>query len=240
MSQSHTAGLLQSFPMLADAGALFWLVAGCVATSLVAVGLVRLTKLDSFARAFLLRQPSRTEIIAHLEQLAALACAGNQRAARRAGDQSSWRLLRLGADLLAEGAQPPEIAHKLETTAEILASRRVRFLRRASAFSCGLVVFPLGVLAFHLLGVLGAAAPTSGVVAGLSFVFAISLLVVSSTMRLMCERAEDSAAQRTIEVEALIFGLSAISGGASPEEVGSLTRMVLGMSPAKPALRRAA
>lgn len=240
MIHTITSGAELPVPSLGNADSVPWILAACAGTSLLMLALVRLLKLDLPVKALLLAQPSRTEIVTRLEQLAEFSRSGNQRAARRVGDQCSWRLLRLGADLLAEGAQPAEIAHKLERTAEILATRKIRLLRRIAAFACGLVAFPLGVLLIHMLGVFGAVAPTSGWVTGLAFVFAISLLLVSSATRLLCERAEDSVAQRTIEVEALIFGLSAIRGGASPEEVGSLSRMVLGMAPARSPLRRAA
>ncbi|MBX3389967.1 MAG: hypothetical protein KF691_10995 [Phycisphaeraceae bacterium] len=240
MSHSNAAETLHSVSLLANAGSLLWLLVICVGAPLLMIALARSMKLDTLLNKLLLRQPSRSEIVAHLEHLADLARAGNLRAARRAGDRCSWRLLRLGSGLLADGAQPAEIAHKLEHVAEIVAARRVRRLRRFASFSCGLVVFPLGVLLIHMLGVLGAVTPTNGWIAGLAFVFVISLLVASSVMRWMCECAEDSVAQRTIEVEALVFGLSAICGGASSEEVGSLTRLMLGMSPASSALRQAA
>ncbi|MGH7243678.1 MAG: hypothetical protein ACREJD_09705 [Phycisphaerales bacterium] len=217
-----------------------WVLASCVGVSLAAIALVRLLKLETIARLMLAPHPSRTQIVDLLEKLAALAGARDSRGIRRAGDQSSWRMFRRGADLLADGAQPAEIAHKLEHIAEVLAARRVRVLRRIASFSLGVVIFPLGVLIMHLFSVLGASTLTNSWIAGAAFVVTLSLLVISSIARWMCERAEDGLAMRTIELEALIFGLSAICGGAGPEEVGSMTRLVLGLAPAHSALRRAA
>ncbi|MBL8885829.1 MAG: hypothetical protein JNK16_04140 [Phycisphaerales bacterium] len=217
-----------------------WLLAGCVGFGLGALAVVRLMKLETLARLLLVPNPSRHEIVQRLEQLAAFASACDERAIRRTGDQCSWRLLRRGAELLADGAQPADIAHKLEHIADVLTARRVRLLRKLSSFSLGFVVFPLGVLVAHLFSLIGAAAPTNTWIAGAAFVAALALLVTSSMARWMCERAEDGIALRTIETEALIFGLSAIRGGAGPEEVGSMTRLVLGIEPARSALRQAA
>lgn len=217
-----------------------WMLAGCVGVALGALAVVRLMKLETLARLLLVPNPSRHEIVQRLEQLAAHASACDERAIRRAGDQCSWRLLRRGAELLADGAQPADIAHKLEHIAEVLTARRVRLLRKLSSFSLGFVVFPVAVLVAHLFSVIGAATPTNSWIAGVAFVSALSLLVLSSIARWMCERAEDGIALRTIETEALIFGLSAIRGGAGPEEVGSMTRLVLGIAPPRSALRRAA
>jgi hypothetical protein len=240
MSQSLSATDLALSQVASLPGSAFWLLAACVGVSLGAVAIVRLMKLETLARLLLVPHPSRQEIVERLEQLAALAAARDERAIRRTGDQCSWRLLRSGADLLADGAQPADIAHKLEHIAEVLTARRLRLLRKIASFSCGLVVFPLGVLIVHLFSMLGAATPTNNWIAGAAFVAALSLLVISSVARWMCERAEDGLALRTIETEALIFGLSAIRGGAGPEDVGSMTRLVLGMSPARTALRQAA
>jgi len=240
MSQSLSSFDLVLSQVASLPGSAFWLLAGCVGVSLGAVAVVRLMKLESLARFLLVPHPSRSEIVERLEQLAALANARDERGIRRTGDQCSWRLLRSGAELLADGAQPAEIAHKLEHIAEVLTARRLRLLGKVGSFSCGLVVFPLGVLIVHLFSMLGAPAPANNWIAGAAFVAALSLLVISSVARWMCERAEDGLALRTIETEALIFGLSAIRGGADPEDVGSMARTVLGMAPARSALRRAA
>jgi len=240
MSQSIASAHFVLSQAASLSGSALWVLASCVGVSLGAIVVVRLLKLETLARLLLVPHPSRGEIVNRLEQLAALASAHDERGIRRTGDQCSWRLLRTGAELLADGAQPPEIAHKLEHIAEVMTARRVRFLRKLASFSIGMLIFPLGVLIMHLFSVLGAPTPTNSWVAGVAFVAALSLLVMSSIARWMCERAEDSLIFRTIETEALIFGLSAICGGAGPEEVGSMTRLVLGMSPARSALRQAA
>ncbi|MBL8875333.1 MAG: hypothetical protein JNM86_05995 [Phycisphaerae bacterium] len=217
-----------------------WMFAACVTASLIALAVVRFLKLDSLARVLLAPRPSRYEIVARLEQLAALADARDERGIRRTGDQCSWRLLRRGAELLADGDQPADIAMKLEHIAETLSARRVRVLRRIAAFSSGLVIFPLGVLVLHLLSVLGVPVPSNEWIAGAAFVGAISLLILTSSANWLSERAQDGLATRTIETEALIFGLSAIRGGAGPDDVGSMARLMLGLPTHRSALRRAA
>ncbi|MBS0188822.1 MAG: hypothetical protein JSS51_12190 [Planctomycetes bacterium] len=217
-----------------------WLFVGCAVSSLLALALVRLLRLDALARAVLAPQPSRAEIVQRLEQLARHSARRDTRAIRRTGDTCSWRLFRRGAELLAQGAQPADIAHKLEHIAQVLTARKSRRLKRISAFSCGLVVFPLFVVLTHAAGAIGLVPATSEWVAGAAFVGVLGLLITSSVARWLSERAEDGLAARTLETEALIFGLSAICGGAGPEEVGSMTRLVLGMAPAETALRRAA
>lgn len=232
--------LAQSASTPPTPGLALWLFASCIAASLVSLTAVRFLKLDALARLLLAPRPSRTEIVASLELLAALADARDERGIRRAGDQCSWRLLRRGAELLADGDQPADIAMKLEHIAESLSSRRVRSLRRIAAFSSGLVVLPLGILILHLLSVLGAAVPSNEWVAGAAFVGAISLLILTSTASWLSERAQDGLATRTIETEAVIFGLSAIRGGAAPADVGAMARLMLGMPTPRSAHRRAA
>ncbi|MBX3379184.1 MAG: hypothetical protein KF805_03755 [Phycisphaeraceae bacterium] len=240
MSTSFATLVLAALQDPSFPGALAWLLLACAGASLSALVAVRLLKLDSLARFILVAHPTRAEIVARLEQLASLASARDSRGIRRAGDQCSWRLLRRGADLLAEGAEPPAIAHELERLALHMTDRRVRLLRILASFSSGLVVLPLAVLILHLLGVLGAVAPISSWIAGTAFLAVLSLLMIASLARWACESAEHGIAARTIETEALIFGLSAIRGGAGPDEVGEMTRLVLGMGQAQSALRRAA
>lgn len=240
MNPTTDSALLALSPDTSVAGAAIWLLACCIGISLGAIAIVRLLKLETLARILSIPQPSRSEIVERLEQLAAFASAGDERSIRRTGDQCQWRLLRQGADLLADGAQPADIAQKLESISNAAFTRRVRLLRRIASFSCGLVVFPLCVLVLHLFNLLRAPTQPDSWIAGAAFVAALSLLVISSVARWMCERAEDGIALRTIETEAIIFGLSAIRGGAGPDEVASMTRLVLGMAPASTPLRRAA
>lgn len=221
-------------------GALLWLLTGCAGASLAALVCVRIFKLDALAKLILVPHPTRQEIVSRLEELAGLATERDSRGIRRAGDQSSWRLLRRGADLLADGAEPPVIAHEIESLALRVTDQRARILRILASLSCGLVVFPLALLIAHFFGVLGAIAPINSWVAGAAFVGVLSLLTAASLARWACETAEHGLAARTIETEALIFGLSAIRGGAGPSEVGEMTRLVLGMSQPSSALRRAA
>lgn len=212
----------------------------CLGVSVLSLFVAKVLRLDVFLKSLLVRRMPRQELIARLGELALLAERNDPRGMRRIGDRCDWQLFRQGAELLARGAEPPEIASKLEQASEMLFQRRVSNLRRAGGIASGLLIFPVGMLVSFVLGAFGAWGGMEGLLAAGAFAFAMALLVVTSTARWMCEHAETNQAKHTLEAEALIFALSAIRGGASPTDVREMLGLMFGMPLAQSPLKQAA
>lgn len=212
----------------------------CLCVSVLSLFAAKLLRLDVFAKSLLVRRMPRQELITRLGELALLAERNDPRSIRRIGDRCEWRLFRLGADLLARGAEPPEIATKLEQAADTLYHRRVTNLRRIGSISSGLLVFPAGLLVSFVLGAFGTWGGIEGLIAAGAFVTAMALLVVTSTARWLCEHAESHQPTHTLEAEALIFALSAIRGGASPADVREMLGLMFGIPAERSPLKQAA
>ncbi|MBY0113921.1 MAG: hypothetical protein K2Y21_13975 [Phycisphaerales bacterium] len=215
-------------------------IAVCLASSVVALVVARILRLDSVAHKLLVRATPRAELVQQLERLAACAAEGDLRAMRRLADRSEWLLFRRGVEMLAAGTEPPEIARKLEHIGQVLIDRRRRALRRAAALSTAALVFPASIITLFVLGLLGDRTGLEAWLAGAAFVAAMALLVASSAAHWMCDTLDASIACRTLETEALIFSLSAIRGGAGSTEVASLASLVLGLESQDTPLRIAA
>lgn len=215
-------------------------LAVCLASSMVALLVARILRLDAVAEKLLVRATPREELVRQLERLATFAAQGDLRAIRRLADRSEWLLFRRGAEMLAAGTEPPEIARKLEHIGQVLIDRRRRALRRAAACANLSLIVPTAFVLLFAIGALGDRTGLEAWLAGAAFVATISLLVASSAAHWMCDKLDAGIASRTLETEALIFALSAIRGGAASDEVASLAALVLGLESPKRDLRLAA
>lgn len=215
-------------------------VAVCIASSLAALVLARILRLDAVANKLLVQATPRTELVRQLERLAAYAAEGDLRGMRRLADRSDWLLFRRGVEMLAAGTEPPEIARKLEHIGQVLIDRRRRALRRSAALATASIIFPTSIVCAFAFGLLGDRTGLEAWIAGAAFVAAMALLVASSAAHWMCDKLDASVASRTLETEALIFSLSAIRGGAGSAEVASLAALVLGLEAPSEQMRLAA
>lgn len=216
------------------------LLALCLCVSLLGLLLAKLLRLDSIAERLLLRRIPRSQLISKLEELAASSKQNDPRAIRRIADRCDWQLLRIGAEMIARGAEPPEIAHELERKADFIFRRRVSTLRRIAGFTGGVLLFPVGVVVLYAAGALGDWNGAEAIIAGCAFAGAIGLLVVNSTAKWMCDHADSNRAAHALDAEALIFALSAIRGGAEPADVREMMQLVLGQNTARTPLKQAA
>jgi hypothetical protein len=216
------------------------LLAVCLAASAAALVVARILRLDAVASKLLVKATPRADLVRQLERLAACAAEGDLRGMRRLADRSDWLLFRRGVEMLAAGAEPPDIARKLEHIGQVLIDRRRRALRRAAALATLSVIFPASIVFAFAFGLLGDRTGIESYLAAAAFVAAMALLIASSAAHWMCDKLDASIASHTLETEALIFSLSAIRGGAGSTEVASLAALVLGLETTSEPLRLAA
>ena len=125
------------------------LLGSSLSVSLAALFAARALRMDRLAHTLLVGRMPRSEMITRLAELAELSEKNDSRGMRRVADRCRWQLFRRGADMLARGAEPPEIARRLEQAEERVFRRRVELLGRLSSMSAGLLVLPVALLVLY-------------------------------------------------------------------------------------------
>ncbi len=234
--QSEALAVLSGFL----AGHEFRLLIGCVLASAAGLAVARVMRLDSIAARLFGRRISRTELVAGVEELTVLAARDDRGAMMRLAHRCPWPIFRSGVELLMNGAQPPEIAARLEHTAASLRSGRTRLLNGIAGLCGGLVILPVGILVANAFSLYDEEAGPAPSLAAACFVVAVVLFLAASTARWLADQAEQDRSAHTLETEAFIFALSAIRGGAPSDDVRQMTSLVLGLETPQAPLKIAA
>lgn len=214
---------------IASAGAVpLGVLALCLSASVAALVVARALRLEAVLRRILLGRSHRDRLSVELGEIAGHYARGDFRAVRRVCDRCEWLLLRRGVEMVCDQLEPADIARRLEHISEVLVARRRRALIRAAHLASLVMIVPVVLVGGYATGLVGDRTGLEAWIAGLAFVTAIVLLLGASTARWMVDQLDAGRVARTLDVEALIFALSAMRGGAESDEVVGLVRCVLG------------